>query len=163
MRRNAHRLGAIFYALWGVLHLIGGGAILATLKSEGGTAALAMFGTALAPDVLPTASNTVVDALMAYHSFNIVWIGAVVTVVAVRLNWTNSVAGYWINLVLVSLLDIGLFVTQVFPGQIALGDAMIGATLWIPAVAFSTIAITTRSPNRRRLSGRDAGQILQGV
>jgi len=155
MTSNAHRIGAIFYALWGVLHVLGGGAILTTLLSDGGVAAQAMFGTALPASDLPTRSNTIVDGVMAYHSFNIIWFGIVVTIVALRLNWKNSVAGYWINLILVSLVDMGLFVTQVFPGRIAFADAMVGATLWIPAVIFSTFAI--------RRSGISSRAALRGV
>lgn len=163
MGRNTHRFGAICYALWGILHILGGAAILATLQTDGGAAALAMFGTALAPEALPASSSTVVDGLMAYHSFNIVWFGIVVTIVAVRLNWVNSLAGYWINLILVSLVDLGLFFTQVFPGRIAVGDAMIGAILWIPAAIFSTIAINGGSEESIQTTGRDGSHIMYRV
>lgn len=161
MQQKAQRLGAIFYALWGILHIVGGAAILAAYFSEGGVAALAMYGTALAQADLPTTTHTVIDGLAAYNAFNIFWFGVVVTGVAVFMNWHNSLTGYWINLVLVSVVDIGLFFAQVFPGRIAWGDALIGAGLWIPAVIFSTIAIRL-ARNERRVSSR-LSPSMQGV
>jgi hypothetical protein len=81
----------------------------------------------------------------------LLWIGVFVLVVAIKLNWNNRPMGYWLNLTVVSAVDLGLIIALIVPGHMALSDGLMGVVLWLPAAAFSTMglfAITT-SPVKR--------------
>ena len=134
--KATHKIGAVFYALWGLLHIAGGGLMF---LQESGANVLAMVGTGN-PAAIPSDTSPLVDAVLTYHSFNLAWIGAFVLVVAVLLNWKNDRVGYWINLAVVSIVDLGLLFTTVLPGHMALGTAIPGIVLWIPALVFSSLA-----------------------
>jgi hypothetical protein len=61
----------------------------------------------------------VAAAFMGMGSFNILWIGLLVTVVAVTMNWSNSRLGYWLNLAVVGATDAGLVWALLAPGYMA--------------------------------------------
>jgi hypothetical protein len=79
-------------------------------------------------------------AVLGYHAFNILWIGALVAVIAVRYNWKNDPRGYWANMLLAGLMDAGLVVFMLSPGIIAWTDGMIGLTLFGIGAGFLTHA-----------------------
>ncbi len=61
--------------------------------------------------------------------------------VAIWLNWRNSSTGYWINLLTVSVTDIGFFVVFVIvPGYLAWIPGIIGPVFWILGAIFTTLA-----------------------
>jgi hypothetical protein len=60
-----------------------------------------------------------------------------VVAIAVGLNWKNSPVGFWLNLVIVSAVDLDLIIFLIAPGFMALPDGLIGIMLPIPAVAFA--------------------------
>jgi hypothetical protein len=82
----------------------------------------------------------VAAAFMGMGSFNILWIGLLVTVVAVTMNWSNSRLGYWLNLAVVGATDAGLVWALLAPGYMAWSDGMIGLVLFAFALVFSSIA-----------------------
>jgi hypothetical protein len=139
--RHAHRIGAVGYALWGVIHMLGGAAMLATLANDGGTAYLAMVATAMPVTLLPVITAGPVTAVFAFHAYNLVWLGAVVTLIAVTLNWHKDRSGYWLNLAIVSATDLGLLGTTLAPGYMLARDGAIGLVLWAIAACFSTLAL----------------------
>lgn len=79
----AAKTGAVFYALWGVLHVVGAGMQLMVLGSHGGSGLASMISTARPFDAT-TQVPDVAAAFMGMGSFNILWIGLLVTVVAVH-------------------------------------------------------------------------------
>lgn len=145
MKTYAAKIGAIFYSLWGLLHIAGGAVLLQTLSAEGATGVLATIGSAVPAAELPVISGGVTAAVLAYYAWNILWIGLFVLVVGVRLNWKNSTTGYWLNLAVVSAVDLGLAFILLAPGYMALSDGILGLALWLPAVIFSTIGLLTGS------------------
>lgn len=138
MRKYAHKIGAIFYVLWGILHVIGGSAIL---TAESASAQLAMFGTAVPAEQLPPNPGEIVHAGLSFHAFNLAWLGILTLLVGVFLNWKNSRLGYWLNLGVVGAADIGLFIFLIIPGYMALADGFPGPLLWVLALVFSTIGL----------------------
>jgi hypothetical protein len=138
MKNYAHKIGAVFYVLWGILHIIGGISILA---AESPNAQLAMFGTAVPADLLPANPGEVVHAALSFHAFNLAWFGVFALLVGVLMNWRNSRLGYWLNFGVVAVADIGLFIFLILPGHMALADGSPGPVLWILALIFSTIGI----------------------
>ena len=110
------------------------------LAQDNGVNILAMIGTGNPADI-PQDTTPLVDAVLTYHSFNLTWLGAFVLAVALLLNWKNDRVGYWINLAVVSSIDLGLLFTTVFPGHMAFSTAIPGVILWIPALVFSSLAV----------------------
>ena len=120
------KTGAVLFVLWGVLHMLGGAAILAAAAGspDAGYATYdpaASGYTALAGDVL------------AYLAWGFAWIGALVAWVAIRYNWRNSEAGLALNTVLVGLTDLGLLLFLVLPGHLGWAEASPGLALFAAA------------------------------
>lgn len=134
--RLAPKIGAVCYALWGLLHVWAGlGLLMADPRQK-----LDLLSTAPLPNVeLPTALAPVVGAGLDFHAYNLLWFGLVSLIVAVTLNWRNSRAGYWINLVLVGLDDLGLLLFLILPGHLTFAEAGLGPMLYMLAVIFSTL------------------------
>jgi hypothetical protein len=141
MKTYAPKIGAVFYVLWGLLHIAGGAVLLQTLSAKGATAVLATIGSAVPPAELPLISGGVTGAILAYYAWNILWVGLLVVVVGVRLNWHNNRMGYWLNLAIVSAVDLGLTYTLLAPGYMAPTDGGLGLALWLPAAIFSSIGL----------------------
>lgn len=129
------RIGAVFYGLWGLLHVVGGSAILAATLGGGPAAGFAFYEQS-GGDFTPLAG-----AILAMNSFTIAWVGALVLVVAATMNWRNDRKGFLLNLVLAGLMDVALVVFLLAPGFVTLGDAMLGIGLLLIAATFSCLGL----------------------
>jgi hypothetical protein len=139
MTRYDAQIGAVFYLLWGLLHLVAGASLLAAVGSDGASAVLAQLATA-APESVPPGLGGAVAGTVAFHMWNLAWMGLFAVLVAALMNWRNSRAGYWLNLGVVSAADLGLIVFLVLPGYMRPTDAIAGPALWLLAALFSTTA-----------------------
>lgn len=119
MTAIAHRIGAVLYVVWGLLHL----------KASQMTYELG-FGM---PDGIERAR-------VLQDAFNLGWIAVFAIVVAIWLNWRNDRAGYWVNFVVVGLVDIGFIIHVLAPGVVPMMPGVLGPVTWLLAVAFTTIA-----------------------
>jgi hypothetical protein len=144
--QQAHRIGAVFYVLWGIFHAGIGLFLLYQVLGAGGPAALLTIGSALPAASIPTQDNALVDGVLEHYAWNLVWFGAYAIAVAVSLNWRNSRVGYWFNLVLVSLTDLGFIGAIVVPGYIDPLSGWSGPALWVLAVGFTTLGLRTAPP-----------------
>jgi len=119
MSQNAkqitHRLGAVFYVLWGVLHIYA-------------VYLIYVLGTTQEPGM--------VQGRLYQDAWNLLYLSIFVIVVAVVYNWRNSSLGYWLNLITVSVTDIGFVVLILVPGY---STDILGPILWILGAIFSTI------------------------
>lgn len=151
MIHKAPKIAAILYLLWGVIH-IAGGAVMLNASSTGADAFLQLLtGNASAGLIATSSAQTgpgllATSKVFAFHSFNLIWLGLLASVIAVRLNWKNSSFGHWLNLAIVGFADLGLILFMVLPGVIRLSDAWIGPALLIPAFAFSTLGRFQQAP-----------------
>lgn len=151
MKQYAHRIGAIFYALWGILHILGAAVLLQQASSGGATTVFATIGSATPVADLPQVAGGLATAVLTYYAWNLLWVGLFVLVVAIWLNWKNSLLGFWLNLVVVGAVDLGLLFTLIAPGHMALSDGLLGVGLWLPALLFSAIGLAAkRSPAKRQ-------------
>lgn len=141
MKNYAHKIGALFYILWGILHVVGGAVLLQQLSAEGATGMLAVIGSAVPAEALPSISGGLTGAVLGFHAWNIIWFGIFALIVGVVLNWRNNRTGYWLNLFVVGAADLGLIVALLVPGYMALSDGLLGPTLWLLAAVFSTIGL----------------------
>ena len=115
-----YQTGAVLYILWGLLHLF---------------AAFQVFklGSRLGPGV--------VQGRIYQNALNLACFAIIVIVIAVVYNWENSPLGYWLNLVLASITDIGFIIYILMPGYLPLRPGILGPVLWILATVFSTLGI----------------------
>jgi hypothetical protein len=160
MKAYAHKIGAVFFVLWGILHIVGGVALLQQLSAEGTMGVLATLGSAVPMAKLPAGSGgvtggvtgdvigEVVAAVLAFFAFNWVWIGLLVLVVGIRLNWHNNCIGYWLNLYVAAAADVGLIIFLLAPGYMAVSDGWPGPLLWLLAAVFSTIGVFNHTPQQ---------------
>ena len=113
-----HRIGAVMYVIWGVLHL---------------NAALKVYqlGDALDPGM--------VQGRLFQSAWNLLFFAVVAIVVAVLFNWRNSRIGYWINLITVSVTDIGFILFILVAGYLSLWPGVLGPVFWVLGAIFATI------------------------
>ena len=120
------KLGALLFAAWGVLHVIG-------------AAAMFMQGYHVY-DPNYSASAPLADAALKYLAYFILLIGLAVTAVSIRLNLRNSHVGLALNTALIGLTDLGLVLFLVVPGFVSWGEAALGLGLFGAALIPATIA-----------------------
>lgn len=130
---NFAKIGAIFFLLWGVLHIIGGAAILAAV-GESPASGFAIYEESTA------AYTALSGSVLGYLAYSFVWIAVLVSYIAIRLNWKNSQDGLALNTVLVGLTDIGLVIFLVLPGFVSWGEAAPGLVLFAGGAIFGGIA-----------------------
>jgi hypothetical protein len=114
----AAKIGAVFFVLWGLLHLYAAKATHAFVQPmpSGGTRGRLM--------------ELVLIMLLA---------GLIAVVVGAWLNWKNSSIGYWINVTVLSVVDIGFVFGVLLPGYAPMIPGALGPLLWIVALVFSTV------------------------
>jgi hypothetical protein len=114
------QIGAIFYTAWGILHLYAAFQV----SKLGARQAAGM-----------------VQGRIYQSVWNLAFLAVAVTAVAVAFNWLNSPLGYWLNLVLTSVTDIGFILYVLAPGYLPLWPGLLGPALWVAAVIFSTLGL----------------------
>jgi hypothetical protein len=113
------RISAFFYIIWGVLHF---------------NAAYEVY------KLGALQSPAMIQGRLYQDAWNLAFFASVAVVVAVWFNWRNSTMGYWLNLVTVSVTDIGFVVLVLFPGHAPWFPGVIGPVFWILGAIFSTLA-----------------------
>lgn len=114
------KIGAVFYIIWGLLHIV---------------AAVQGFqlGASLEPGLVQGKINQ--------GAWDLLFIALAGISIAVTFNWKNSRLGYWLNLLIVSIADIGFVIFVLLPGHISLFPGILGPVFWILAAIFSTLGI----------------------
>ncbi len=115
-----HKIGAVFYLLWGLLHIK---AAIATYQ----------LGATLEPGL--------VQGRVYQDAWNLVFFAITVSVIAILLNWRNSRLGFWLNLGIATVTDIGFIIHILMPGYFPIIPGIIGPVLWVFAVIFTAVAI----------------------
>jgi hypothetical protein len=114
------RIGAVLYILWGVLHIV---------------AAYKVY------TLGQTLEQGMVQGRIYQGAWNLLFFALFGIVVAVLYNWKNSKFGYWLNLIVVSVGDIGFIVAILLPGYLPFFPGSLGPIIWLLALAFSTLGI----------------------
>ncbi len=81
-----------------------------------------------------------VQAKLLQGAWNLLFFALASILIAVFFNWRNSRLGYWINLSVVSVADIGFLIFVFFPGYAPVIPGIFGPVLWITAAILTTIA-----------------------
>ena len=138
---TSYRLGAIFYILWGIMHAMFGAQIILLNMKHSAYAVIQSIYADTGPVTTPEKLGSVIGAIMNQHGWNLLWFGVFAAVVGAFFNWRNSISGYWYNLAVVSLADIGFIVAVLIPGYVSPMVGIWGPILWVLAVIFSTMGI----------------------
>lgn len=120
MKTFAHKIGAVMYFIWGLLHLKAAYSIY-------------QLGTTLEAGMI--------QGRVYQGAWNLLFFALVGMVVAVGFNWHNSRLGYWINLITVSVTDIGFIAFVLVPGYLPVFPGILGPVFWVLGVLFSTIGL----------------------
>ena len=141
MSNKFAKVGAVFYLLWGFVHIAGGMLMLSASSVDMGNYLQVLMGNQSAFTNVTATNELATSATMqvfAYHAFNLTWLGILVSVIAIVSNWKNQASGFWVNLALVGLIDLGLIVYMVAPGVIPSSDPWwMGPVLYVLAVVFT--------------------------
>ena len=126
MKTYAHKIGAVMYFIWGLLHL---------------KAAYSVYqlGTSLEAGM--------VQGRIFQDAWNLLFFALVGITVAVVFNWHNSRLGYWINLITVSVTDIGFIAFVLVPGYLPIYPGILGPVFWVLGAVFSTIGLFASAKN----------------
>lgn len=114
------KIGAAFYVIWGLLHI-----------------KAAFDGFLLAASLDPG----LVQGKLNQGAWDLLFIALASILIAIILNWKNNIWGYWLNLVLVSVADIGFIIFVLIPGYVSFFPGILGPVFWISAAIFSTIGM----------------------
>jgi len=112
------QIGALFYVAWALLHLNAAYKVY----QLGSRQAAGMVG-----------------GRIYQSAWNLAFFAIAVAVVAVAYNWFNNPMGFWLNLILTSVTDIGFILFVVAPGYLPLWPGLLGPALWAAALLFSTV------------------------
>jgi len=110
------------YFIWGLLHL---------------KAAYSVYqlGTSLEAGM--------VQGRIFQDAWNLLFFALVGIIVAVIFNWNNSRLGYWINLITVSVTDIGFIAFVLVPGYLPVFPGILGPVFWVLGAVFSTLGLSS--------------------
>lgn len=113
------RIGAISYIIWNILHF---------------SAAYEVY------KLGSLQSPAMIQGRLYQDAWNLAFFATVATVVAIWLNWRNSKMGYWINLLTVSVTDIGFVLFVLLPGHLPWIPGVVGPVFWILGAILTTWA-----------------------
>jgi hypothetical protein len=74
-------------------------------------------------------------------AWNLLWFSILAIVAAVAFNWRNDVRGWWINLAVVSVADLGFIIFVLVPGYVPLWPGVAGPLFWLLGLGLSTLAL----------------------
>ena len=123
------------YFIWGLLHL---------------KAAFSVYqlGTSLEAGMI--------QARIFQDAWNLLFFALVGITVAVIFNWHNSRLGYWINLITVSVTDIGFIAFVLVPGYLPVFPGILGPVFWVLGAVFSTIGLFASAKNTQTNTALDS-------
>jgi len=112
------RLGAVFYVLWGVFHLVAASTVYALAEQSTG----------------------MVRGRLLQDAFYLLFFALAGILMAVILNWRNDKQGYWMNGTLIAFADIPFVLFVLVPGLIPWWPGLAGPLLWLIAFLLTSIA-----------------------
>jgi len=113
----ATRIGAGFYVLWGIFHLVAANSVY----------------------VLAEQSTGMVRGRLMQDASYLAFFAISGILIAVVLNWRNDKQGYWMNGSLLAVADIPFILFVLVPGLIPWWPGLTGPLLWLAALIFTSV------------------------
>jgi hypothetical protein len=114
----AARIGAAFYVVWGLFHVLAANAVYGLAEQQTG----------------------MVRGRLLQDAFYLLFFALVGIVIALALNWRNDRQGYWMNGVLIAVADIPFVLFVLIPGLMPWWPGLAGPLLWSVAFLLTTVA-----------------------
>jgi hypothetical protein len=118
------KIGSGLYVIWGLLHIV-------AAVQEFMLGASLEFG--------------LVQGKINQGAWELLFVALTSIIIAVVYNWRNNRLGYWINILMVSIADIGFIIFVFLPGHVTFLTGILGPVFWISAAIFSTIGIRSKA------------------
>jgi len=131
------RAALLTLVLWGLIHIVGGGALIAAASSDGGRSALELLGSGADDRTIPDDPGPVTQAVLGFHGFNLLLAGAGVLALALLGARTAWPRGVTTSLALIVAADGGLLIFLLLPGYMTLSDGLWGPLLLVGAAIFA--------------------------
>lgn len=137
--RTMSILGSVFYLLWAALHFQAG------------------YGVVRLGD---SVHASMIQGRLYQDAWTLFFAAAVIAVISVVMLWRSWSLGYWLNLGVAGITDIGFIVFILIPGYAPLWPGLQGPLAWIVGLAFSTAALvlTKRGSARHRDTSSAGGR-----
>jgi hypothetical protein len=74
-------------------------------------------------------------------AWNLFWLSVIALIVAIVLNWRNDVRGWWINLLIISVVDLGFLFYVLLPGYVPMWPGLAGPLFWILGLGLSSLGL----------------------
>ncbi len=113
-------VGAIFYLLWAALHVQ---AAYGVLHLGDSTAA------------------SMIQGRLYQDAWTLFFAAGAIAVISVIIVWRNWTLGYWLNLGIAGVTDVGFIVFILVPRYAPLWPGLQGPLAWVIGLAFSTAAL----------------------
>lgn len=132
------KVGAGLYVAWGLLHVIVGAIPLASLATSGHASMLSFY-----EFDLQTVEGPMLHAshLIAEHAAELIAFGVMAVVVAVALVAKGRALGFWLNAVVLGIVDLAFVMSEIVPGYVSMVETGIGPLLYVAALAVTTVAL----------------------
>jgi hypothetical protein len=114
----AARLGAVFYVVWGLFHVLAANAVYSLAEQQTG----------------------MVRGRLLQDAFYLLFFALAGIVIAIALNWRNDRRGYWMNGALIAVADIPFILFVLIPGLVPWWPGLAGPLLWLIAFLLTTVA-----------------------
>ena len=114
------KAGAVVYVIWGLLHLLAAWSVYALGRS------------------MPSG---MASARVQQDAWNLLWFSILAILAAVTLNWRNDARGWWINLAVISIADLGFIFFVLVPGYGPLWPSLLGPIFWIAGLILASVAL----------------------
>lgn len=111
IHRNALKLSAILWVIWGLVHVLAGGIVLSS-DAGGGFAAIA---DAVPAERFQSDYADAVGGILNQHGWNLAWFGAA-TVVGAALIWRANMTAIWVTGLIGGMADLGYLLFVDIPG-----------------------------------------------
>ena len=113
LQKNALRVTAILWLLWGLVHVLAGVMVLIN-DATGGLRAVA---DAVDPAALLADYHGAVEGVLNQHGWNLGWFG-VATIIGAAMIWRQNRTAIWVTGMVGGLADVGYLLFLDFPGYV---------------------------------------------
>ena len=123
MTSSVSKIGTVFYVIWGILHLrVAHDVYVLAMSLQAGMA----------------------QGRLLQSAWNLIALALAAIIVSVSLNWKNNKIGYWVNLSIISVTDVGFILFILVPGYVPLFPGIAGPVFWILGLIFTTFGYLSR-------------------
>lgn len=156
MNGKANRLaqaGAVMYVLWGILHIVVGAIPLISLLNQGPAAMFSFYNLEIDPAAVDAQWQHAAN-LVAEHAVELIAFGIMAIIVALALNWKNDPLGFWLNFIVLGLVDLAFVLGEMVPGTVPVGQTIIGPALYVLGVVLTGAGLlSARRSEQPQLAG----------